>query len=317
MTRTPTTWGEVSELTALQGLSLGLELVAGAGHLPSSALTARLAELANGAGDLEPDVAYQLLTPPLCGPHPQLVLQWLLDCGWLQRLLPELVATVALSQEGGRRHKDVWEHTKTVVLQAVPRPVVRWAAVLHDIGKVTTRRFTDQGRVTFYGHSEEGVRIFLEGPARRIGFSPEMSARIEFLILHHLRPGQYESGWGDPAVRRFDREMGTGLTDLLDLSRADITSRRPGRRRACLARISELSRRIHALREADAQVAPLPTGLGRVLMTEMGLAPGPALGQLRGQLERLCCEGVIEAGREPAYYIKMVYVHDLVATANV
>jgi len=277
---------------------------------------AQLAARDSEAGDLEPRVVYELLTPALCSPHPQLVLQWLLDCGWLERLLPELLATVALSQEGGRRHKDVWEHTKTVVMQAVPRPVVRWAAVLHDIGKVTTRRFTDQGRVTFYGHSEEGVRMFTEGPALRIGFSPEMSARIEFLILHHLRPGQYESSWGDPAVRRFYREMGEGLTDLLDLSRADITSRRPGRRRACLARISELSRRIHELREHDARPAPLPAGLGRVLMAKVGLAPGPALGKLRGELERLCVEGVIEGGREPDYYVKMVAEHQLVTVAS-
>ena len=118
MSRTPIAWHEVSELTAIQGLSLGLEPLVVHGRLPESALTARLAQLAardSEAGDLEPRVVYELLTPALCSPHPQLVLQWLLDCGWLERLLPELLATVALSQEGGRRHKDVWEHTKTVV----------------------------------------------------------------------------------------------------------------------------------------------------------------------------------------------------------
>ena len=66
-------------------------------------------------------------------------LQWMHDAGVLGALLPELEATVDFSQEAGRRHKDVWEHTKQVVRQAVPRPIVRWAALLHDIGKVKTR----------------------------------------------------------------------------------------------------------------------------------------------------------------------------------
>lgn len=102
-------------------------------------------------------------------------MQWLLDAGLLDHLMPELAATVALSQEAGRRHKDVWEHTKAVVRQSVPRPVIRWGAVLHDIGKVTTRRFVGQGKVTFHGHAEEGVRMFRRGLAQRLGF-PRRSA---------------------------------------------------------------------------------------------------------------------------------------------
>ena len=66
-------------------------------------------------------------------------LQWMHDAGVLARVLPELDATVDFSQEAGRRHKDVWEHTKQVVRQSVPKPIVRWSALLHDIGKVPTR----------------------------------------------------------------------------------------------------------------------------------------------------------------------------------
>ena len=74
--------------------------------------------------------------------------------------LPELEATVDFSQEAGRKHKDVWEHTKQVVRQSVPRPAVRWAALLHDIGKVPTRTFTPDGGVHFHRHSEVGARMF-------------------------------------------------------------------------------------------------------------------------------------------------------------
>ena len=71
-------------------------------------------------------------------------------------MLPELDATVDFSQEAGRRHKDVWEHTKQVVLQSVPSPIVRWAALLHDIGKVRTRVMLPDGKVTFHRHAEVG-----------------------------------------------------------------------------------------------------------------------------------------------------------------
>ena len=155
------------------------------GAIPDPALTARVAEQAAAVHAFSRRAVYELLTTALCGRNPHVVLQWLRDSLLLRELIPELDATVAFSQEGGRRHKDVWQHTKIVVLQSVPRPIVRWAAVLHDIGKVTTRRYVGRGRVTFHGHSEEGVRMFREGPAKTIAFPAEVRERVELLILHH------------------------------------------------------------------------------------------------------------------------------------
>src|SRR5262249_47071716 len=160
-------------------------------------------------------------------------LQFLHDVGLLTIWLPELEATVNFSQEAGRRHKDVWEHTKQVVRQSVPRPHVRWAALLHDIGKVPTRTFTPDGGVHFHRPSEVGARMF-DAIARRFQFDRPTHKKLRFLILHHLRANQYDGSWTDAAVRRFDREMAAHLEDLLDLSRADITSARPGRREAAL-----------------------------------------------------------------------------------
>ena len=281
------------------------------GELPDSSLTAQIAASADLVFELEPSEICERLTPPLCGRHPHTVLQWLRDAGLLIRLLPELDATHALSQEGGRRHKDVWDHTKTVVRQAVPRPAVRWAAALHDIGKVTTRRFLPDGKVTFHGHAEEGVRMFRRGPARRIKFPQELEERVELLILHHLRAGQYERSWTDSAVRRFHREMAPFLTDLLDLSRADVTSKRPGKRARCLRGIKELEERIARLAEEDARPKPLPAGLGNALMTALELPPGKHLAELRQRLEALCLEGTLEGGREAEYYVEQARARDL------
>jgi len=291
---------------------LGPAVAAGeTGEAPSAELTAAVRLRAAEARELDPAEVYEVLTPAFCARRPQVAMQWLRDAGVLVEVLPELDATVAFSQEGGRRHKDVWEHTKTVVFQAVPRPEVRWAAVLHDIGKVPTRRFLPGGKVSFLGHAEVGVRMFRRGPVKRIGFPPAVRERVELLILHHLRPGQYDGTWTDAAVRRFARDMGPVLTDLLDLGRADVTSRRPGKRKACLRQISELAARIRALRAEAERPQHLPPGLGKDLMTQLELPAGKHLAVLRDRLTELCDAGEIEGGREPAYYVQMVHEHDL------
>jgi poly(A) polymerase len=283
-----------------------LEEIGRHGGLPDASLTAQVAAMADRVLELPPAEVYAWLTPPLCDRHPHVVLQWLRDAGILARVLPELDATHAFSQEGGRRHKDVWEHTKAVVQQSVPRPAVRWAAALHDIGKVTTRRFLPDGKVTFHGHSEAGVRMFRRGPAQRIGFPPELRDRIELLVLHHLRAGQYDGSWTDSAVRRFHREMEPFLTDLLDLSRADVTSKRPGKRARCLRMIKELEQRMEALATEEARPRPLPAGLGNLLMGALGLPPGKHLAELRTRLEVLCERGELEGGRDAEYYVDAV-----------
>jgi poly(A) polymerase len=242
------------------------------------------------------------LTLVLVGPGVHLALQWLQEVGALPAIVPELSATVDFSQEGGRRHKDVWEHTKQVVRQAVPRPAVRWAALLHDIGKVPTRTFTPDGGVHFHGHSEVGARMF-DDVSRRFAFDAKDRQKIRFLILHHLRANQYDGSWSDSAVRRFDREMGEHLTDLLDLSRADITSKRPGRRQEALRSISELSARVQTLREEDARVPPLPTGLGNAIMEQLGVPPSREIGQLKRRCEDAVERGELEPRQSAEYYV--------------
>jgi poly(A) polymerase len=236
----------------------------------------------------------------ILGPYASLAMQWLHDAGVLAVLLPELEATVDFSQEGGRRHKDVWEHTKQVVMQAPAKPHVRWAALLHDIGKVSTREFLPDGRVTFHRHAELGARMF--GPiARRLGFERSDRHRIKALILHHLRANAYEPEWTDAAVRRFDHEMGDLLEDLIGLSCADVTSARPGRRQEAARNVDALMQRIMAVRELDARMPPLPPGVGNAIMEAFALSPSRRIGELRK-----LCEDAIERGelveRQPSEY---------------
>jgi poly(A) polymerase len=238
----------------------------------------------------------------LLGRRPDLGLDALLESGFLDAWLPEISAMVGFG-DGEFRHKDVWKHTKQVVWQSVPRTSVRWGSLLHDIGKLKTRSVGDNGEVHFFGHSEVGASMFKKRVAKRLGFEGELYQRVHFLILNHLRASQYDGSWTDSAVRRFAREMGDGLKDLLDLSRADITTKRPEKKKRGLRQISELGKRIKALQAQDAKVAPLPKGLGTAIAEAFGIPPSKRLGDLRNELERLCEEGALEGGRDVAFYI--------------
>src|SRR4051812_49586413 len=187
-------------------------LVATDGRMPDPLITEAARAAAPSLAEISADKLRAGIEAVIMGRSLDLGLQWLHDSGVLAAVLPELEATVDFSQEAGRRHKDVWEHTKQVVRQSVERPEVRWAALLHDIGKVPTRVMLPDGRVTFHRHAEVGARMW-DPVARRLGFDKQERQLIRFLILHHLRANAYEPGWTDAAVRRFDHEMGEHLDD--------------------------------------------------------------------------------------------------------
>jgi poly(A) polymerase len=222
----------------------------------------------------------------MMGRDPEGGLDALLACGALDVILPEVQKLVGFG-DGEWRHKDVWKHTKQVVRQAVPRIEVRWAALLHDVGKVKTRSISASGEVHFFGHAEVGARMFDKLNRRLPLFTgePALESTVRFLILHHLRANQYEGDWTDSAVRRFAREMGPHLDDLLCLSRADITTKRPEKKKRGLEQISDLADRIRTLAAQDAVVPPLPGGIGDAIMKAFQLPPSRLIGEIKRSLE--------------------------------
>jgi poly(A) polymerase len=137
---------------------------------PPEAVTEIAIEHAPRLAEADKDRLRAAMERMLMGRDVDAALEWLRVTQILPVLFPELEATVNLTQETGRQHKDVWAHTKQVVRQTVTRPLVRWAALLHDIGKVPTRTFTDEG-VHFHGHAEVGARMF-DRVSQRFGFAP-------------------------------------------------------------------------------------------------------------------------------------------------
>ena len=235
------------------------------------------------------------------GVAPEAGLQRLEEEGALVTLLPDVAALVDFG-EGGRHHKDVWDHTKRVVRQSPPRVAVRWAALLHDIGKVPTRRTAPDGQITFHGHAEVGARM-AGRILKQLSFSEELGDRVRDLVRFHLRANQYAPSWTDSAVRRFGREIGDLLEDLLDLSRADMPTKYQEKRRRGLAQIDELGRRVAEIQELDAREPPLPKGFGKLIIDHFSLRPGPAVGVFRDSLELAIDLGRVPSHEEPDLYL--------------
>jgi poly(A) polymerase len=276
---------------------------------------ARLATLVQTASVDDMHAALRVDTPRvramldrvMMGADPELGLDALLDGGVLRVIFPEVHAMVGFG-DGEWRHKDVWKHTKQVVRQAVPRLEVRWASLFHDIGKVKTRSISPDGKVHFLGHAEVGTRMFDKLERRVAMFSPEPALRdtVRFLILHHLRANQYDPSWTDSAVRRFARELGAHLDDLLCLARADITTKRPEKKRRGLSQIDELAERITRLAAEDAKLPPLPTGIGDAVMKAFSLQPSRQIGEIKKLLEAAIASGEIEPRLPAEAYVELI-----------
>lgn len=243
----------------------------------------------------------------MMGEHADDGLDSLLATGVLGALMPEVSNMVGFS-DGEWRHKDVWKHTKQVVIQAAPLLEVRWAALFHDIGKVKTRTIDESGEVHFFGHAEVGARMFdkLERRQKLFRSDEALESTIRFLVLNHLRASQYDGQWTDSAVRRFAREIGPHLEQLLCLSRADITTKRPEKKRRGISMIDELAARISALAAEDAKLPPLPSGVGDEIMRAFGLPPSRKIGDIKRALEASIEAGELPARQECDFYVQFL-----------
>lgn len=218
--------------------------------------------------------------------RPSLAFEVMRRVGILEVTLPELLRQVGCEQNAWHAY-PVWEHT-LATLDACPMdPLLRVAALLHDLGKPESRAFSDKTQdYTFYNHERIGARM-ADRWLRDYRFSNAERQEIVALIRHHLVC--YESGWSDAAVRRFVRRVeAERVPRLLALSRADALGKgRPVE--AELAALDELGARVEALAAEGAALKVSDLALkGDRLMAELGVAPGPKVGViLRALLERV------------------------------
>jgi poly(A) polymerase len=220
-------------------------------------------------------------------PDPVRGLRLLVRTGLADHVLPELPA-LALERDEHHRHKDVYEHTLTVLEQAIdlegrlggrPDFISRFAALMHDVGKPRTRRFGDDGVVTFHHHDVVGAKLTRKR-MQALKFPKEQIDAVAKLVELHLRFHGYGTGeWTDSAVRRYVRDAGDQLDRLHVLTRADCTTR--NRRKADrLARAySDLEDRIARLSEEEELAAIRPDLDGNQIMEILGIGPGREVGE--------------------------------------
>lgn len=217
----------------------------------------------------------------------------LIRTGLGREFIPELPA-LELEQDPVHHHKDVLAHTIAVVAKTSPDPMLRLAALFHDIGKPATREFGSQG-VTFHHHEVVGARMTRER-MRALRFPKAMTKAVSQLVFLHMRPHTYKMGWTDSAVRRYVRDAGDLLDELNELVRCDVTTRSKKRERTIARRLDELEERIVALREQEELDALRPPIDGNDVMAHLGLEPGPLVGEaMRMLLERRIDGGPYDA----------------------
>jgi poly(A) polymerase len=224
------------------------------------------------------------LSKLLLAPAPRRGLSLLVDTGLADHVLPEL-PKLRMEIDEHRRHKDVYEHSLTVLEQAMaledsgPDLVLRLAALLHDIGKPKTRAFEPGGRVSFHHHEVVGAKL-----ARKrltaLKYSKELVNDVSRLVELHLRFHGYGTGeWTDSAVRRYVRDAGPLLDRLHKLTRSDCTTRNRRKAEALRLAYDNLERRITKLKEQEELEAIRPDLDGNEIMELLELRPGPAVGR--------------------------------------
>lgn len=222
----------------------------------------------------------------ICAPYPRRGLSLLVETGLAELVLPELTA-LRMERDEHNRHKDVYEHTLTVLEQSIdlearlgggPDFVSRFAALMHDVGKPRTRKFHDDGTVSFHHHDVVGAKMTRKR-MKALRFSNDEIEAVSSLVELHLRFHGYGDGeWTDSAVRRYVRDAGDQLERLHILTRADCTTR--NRRKADrLARTYDaLEARIERISEEEELAALRPALDGNQIMSLLDISPGREVG---------------------------------------
>ncbi|WP_223623378.1 CCA tRNA nucleotidyltransferase [Microbacterium sp. EST19A] len=230
----------------------------------------------------------------------------LVETNLIEEFLPE-VSALRLEVDEHHHHKDVYEHSLTVLTQAIalehsrhpgaaPDVPLRIAALLHDIGKPRTRKLEDGGVVTFHHHDIVGSRMARKR-LQALRFDTDTTEAVATLIELHLRFfGYAEGAWTDAAVRRYVRDAGDLLERLHILTRADVTTRNKRKAQRLAGAYDDIESRIAALREQEELDSIRPEVDGNRIQEVLGIKPGREVGEAyRFLLDLRLDEGVLGA----------------------
>lgn len=234
----------------------------------------------------------------MLGNNPRKGLEVLVDSGLAAKVLPELPA-LKLEVDEHHHHKDVYEHTLTVVEQAIDYEkdyglekdfTLRFAALMHDIGKPATRKLEPGGGVSFYHHDVVGAKL-TKKRMQALRFDNDTTKAVCRLIELHLRFfGYSDQAWTDSAIRRYVRDADDQLLRLHALTRADVTTRNQRKAERLAHAYDDLEQRIRVIAEQEELNAMRPDLSGEDIMRILDLKPSKEVGQAYNYLLELRIE---------------------------
>ena len=246
----------------------------------AEAMTAMAPQLAR----ITPERVQAELSKLLCGAHPRAGLELMVSTGLADAVLPEVPA-MRLEIDEHAQHKDVYEHSLTVLEQAIGRETggpdltLRLAALLHDIGKPATRRVEPGHRVSFHHHEVVGEKMTRKR-LRELRYPKQVIDDVGRLVFLHLRFHGYGTGeWTDSAVRRYVNDAGPLLERLHQLVRSDSTTRNRRRAAALQRSYDDLEERISRIAAEEDLARVRPDLDGNAIMELLGIPPGPLVGR--------------------------------------
>ncbi|MGB0961545.1 MAG: CCA tRNA nucleotidyltransferase [Mycobacterium sp.] len=253
-----------------------------------------LEEMAPELGRITAERVATELDKLLLGAHPVAGVDLMVQAGLGEVVLPE-VGAMRMAIDEHHQHKDVYQHSLKVLKQAIeleevasaPDLVLRWAALLHDIGKPATRRHEPDGGVSFHHHEVVGAKMARQR-MRALRYSKQMVDDVSQLVYLHLRFHGYGDGrWTDSAVRRYVTDAGPLLGRLHKLVRADCTTRNKRRAARLQANYDDLEHRIDALAAKEDLARVRPDLDGNEIMRILDIPAGPQVGRAWAHLKEL------------------------------
>ena len=252
----------------------------------------------------------------MLSPTPSLGLKLMQKCGLMQLILPEISALAGVETVEGRGHKDIFFHTMQVldnVVEGESSPLyLRWAALLHDVGKPGVKRYDPKQGWTFHGHEARGAHMVKRIFKRlRLPLGEEMRY-VEKLVMLHMRPIILaEDVVTDSAVRRLLFEAGDDIDDLMLLCNADITTRNEEKQRRHRANFELVKRKLVELEERDRIRNFQPPVSGEDIMTTFGIGPCREIGTIKDAIKDAILDGSIPNERDAAWQMMLSLGADL------
>jgi putative nucleotidyltransferase with HDIG domain len=240
----------------------------------------------------------------MLSPKPSIGFELMYDCGLLDIIFPELVALQGVEDKDGVKHKDNFYHTLKVVDNVCLTSNnlwLRWAAMLHDIGKAPTKRFDKKAGWTFHGHEVVGARMTKKIFTRmKLPLGNEMKY-VQKLVNLHLRPIALTQEVTDSAVRRLIVDAGDDIEDLFKLCKADITSKNPKKVRRIIKAFEGVEEKVQQVEERDRLRNWKNPITGEDIMKYFSIKPSKTIGDLKELIKEAIMNGDIENDRDMAF----------------